>query len=65
MEDNSLILDSDGMPRPRAPQKDYYIFATKIGACITALCNNRSPMMPRAVLGIGGVDTIHIPMKVI
>ncbi len=23
MEDNSLILGSDGMPRPRAPQKDY------------------------------------------
>ena len=54
MEDNSLILGSDCMPRPRAPQKDYYIFATKNRRKALQLfyaITGPQPMMPRAVLG--------------
>ena len=54
MEDNSLILGSDGMVKERPSEKDYYVFATKDHRKAVSLfysITGNQPMIPRFALG--------------
>ncbi|HHX49212.1 MAG TPA: DUF5110 domain-containing protein [Clostridiales bacterium] len=54
LEDNSLILGSDGMVKARKPQKDHYIFATKQPQRALELLysiTGKPPMIPRYAIG--------------
>ena len=54
IEDGSLILDEDGEVKPRAEEKDIYVFATKVPQRALDLyykITGAPPMVPRYALG--------------
>ena len=54
MEDDTLILDSDGQCKPRLPEKDFYCFASKDHQRVLHLyyqITGAPPMVPRYALG--------------